>query len=100
MGMSRTTITALLGTVLATSGAAWAQNSADTRDDRPAITTYWGDTGLWFVPTAEVIKSKGWAFGVYRTEQDYKQGRSDVAFYPLTFAIGAEPSNSSAPLVL
>jgi outer membrane protein OmpA-like peptidoglycan-associated protein len=87
--MSRTTVTALLVSVLASSGWAWAQGSSDTREDRPAITSYWGDTGLWFVPTAEVLKSRGWAFGVYRTEQDFKQGRTDVEFYPLTFAIGA-----------
>ena len=87
--MNRTSITTLLAALFAASGPAWAQDSSGAREVRPAITSYWGDTGLWFVPTAEVLKARGWAFGVYRTEQDFKQGRTDVAFYPLTFAIGA-----------
>jgi hypothetical protein len=33
---------------------AWAQDSPAPQEVRPAITSFWGDTGLWFVPTAEV----------------------------------------------
>ena len=85
--MNRMTVTALLLTGLLVGGQAWAQDTS--KDDvRPAITSYWGDTGLWFIPTAEVIKSRGWAFGVYRTEVDFKQGASDATFYPATFAVG------------
>jgi outer membrane protein OmpA-like peptidoglycan-associated protein len=86
--MNRITITALLLMGLTIGGPAWAQDSED-EDVRPAITSYWGDTGLWFIPTAEVIKSRGWAFAVYRTELDFKQGSSDATFYPITFAAGA-----------
>jgi outer membrane protein OmpA-like peptidoglycan-associated protein len=86
--MNRTIITALLLMGLTLGGPAWAQDSED-KDVRPAITSYWGDTGLWFIPTAEVIKSRGWAFAVYRTELDFKQGSSDATFYPITFAAGA-----------
>jgi peptidoglycan-associated lipoprotein len=43
------------------------------------------------VPTAEVLKPGGWAFGAYRTELDFKQGSTDVAYYPGTLAIGAGP---------
>lgn len=86
--MNRITITALLLMGLTIGGPAWAQDSEDEAV-RPAITSYWGDTGLWFIPTAEVIKSRGWAFAVYRTEMDFKQGSSDATFYPITFAAGA-----------
>lgn len=86
--MNRITITALLLMGLTIGGPAWAQDSEDEAV-RPAITSYWGDTGLWFIPTAEVIKSRGWAFAVYRTELDFKQGSSDATFYPITFAAGA-----------
>jgi len=86
--MNRMKVVALLVTGVIVGGPAWAQDTATTKDDRPAITTFWGDTGLWFVPTAEVIKSRGWAFGAYRTEQDFKQGSTDVSYYPATFAVG------------
>ena len=66
-----------------------AQDSSSREEVRPAITSFWGDTGLWFVPTAEVLKAGGWAFGAYRTELDFKQGSTDVAYYPGTLAIGA-----------
>jgi peptidoglycan-associated lipoprotein len=67
----------------------WAQDNTSREEVRPAITSFWGDTGLWFVPTAEVLKPGGWAFGAYRTELDFKQGSTDVAYYPGTLAIGA-----------
>jgi len=70
---------------------AWAQDSSAPRTERPATATYWGDTGLWFVPTAEVIKPKGFSFSVYRTEFDFKQGLTDVSDWPVTMAIGAGP---------
>jgi outer membrane protein OmpA-like peptidoglycan-associated protein len=71
---------------------AWAQgDSSGTRTERPATASYWGDTGLWFVPTAEVVKSGGWSFSVYRTEFDFKQGVTDVSDWPVTLAVGAGP---------
>jgi len=66
-----------------------AQDTPSRQEVRPAITSFWGDTGLWFVPTAEVLKPGGWAFGAYRTELDFKQGSTDVAYYPGTLAVGA-----------
>ena len=70
----------------------WAQDtSSPSPEVRPAVTSFWGDTGLWFVPTGEVLKPGGWAFGAYRTELDFKQGSTDVAYYPGTLAIGAGP---------
>ena len=80
----------LLGVLCAFAGAnVRAQDTSARQEVRPAITSFWGDTGLWFVPTAEVLKPGGWAFGAYRTELDFKQGSTDVAYYPGTLAIGA-----------
>jgi outer membrane protein OmpA-like peptidoglycan-associated protein len=71
---------------------AWAQDTSTTpREERPATATYWGDTGLWFVPTAEVLRPKGVSFSVYRTEFDFKQGLTDVSNWPVTLAVGAGP---------
>ena len=68
-----------------------AQDTTSREEVRPAVTSFWGDTGLWFVPTAEVLRPGGWAFGAYRTELDFRQGSTDVAYYPGTLAIGAGP---------
>src|SRR5262245_24329239 len=71
---------------------AWAQDdSSATRTERPATASYWGDTGLWFVPTAETLKPGGFSFSVYRTEFDFKQGITDVSDWPVTVAVGAGP---------
>ncbi|HZM97557.1 MAG TPA: OmpA family protein [Vicinamibacterales bacterium] len=70
---------------------AWAQDSSGPRTERPATATYWGDTGLWFVPTAETVKPGGFSFSVYRTEFDFKQGVTDLSDWPITAAVGAGP---------
>jgi outer membrane protein OmpA-like peptidoglycan-associated protein len=69
---------------------AWAQDSG-TRTERPATASYWGDTGLWFVPTAEVVKPGGFSFSVYRTEFDFRQGVTSLSDWPVTAAVGAGP---------
>jgi peptidoglycan-associated lipoprotein len=81
-------IAALLLLMMGFTVPASAQDPSPSTDVRPAVTTFWGDTGLWFVPTAEVIKKSGWAFVAYHTEQQYSEGRTNVAFHPATFAIG------------
>src|SRR4030095_3744065 len=70
-----------------------AQDSAAPRRERPATATYWGDTGLWFVPTAETVKPGGFSFSVYRTEFDFRQGVTDLSDWPITAAVGAGPRN-------
>jgi len=47
-----------------------------------------GDTGLWFVPTGEVLPAKKWSGSVYRVNYDYNQGFTDVSNWPATFAFG------------
>jgi outer membrane protein OmpA-like peptidoglycan-associated protein len=88
----RRLITMLVLSSTLTAVPAWAQDpDPGTRTERPATASYWGDTGLWFIPTAETVKPGGWSFSLYRTEFDFKQGFSDVSDWPLTVAVGAGP---------
>ena len=57
-------------------------------ETRPATTTFRGDTGLWFVPTGEVLPAKRWSFSVYRVNFDYNEGFTDVSNLPVTFGVG------------
>ena len=65
-----------------------APSTAVTGETRPATTTIMGDTGLWFVPTGEVLPQKRWSGSAYRVNSDYNQGFTDVSNWPLTFAFG------------
>jgi hypothetical protein len=55
---------------------------------RPATTTFMGDTGLWYVPTGEVLPRKKWSVSAYRVNFDDNQGFSDVSNWPVTFGYG------------
>ena len=55
---------------------------------RPALPTINGDTGLWFVPTAETMPAGKWSFSVFRANYDRKQGLTDVNQMGVTGAIG------------
>src|SRR5207244_3048680 len=55
---------------------------------RPATTTFLGDTGLWYVPTGEVLPRKKWSISAYRVNFDDNQGFTDISNWPLTFAVG------------
>jgi outer membrane protein OmpA-like peptidoglycan-associated protein len=87
----------VLSAALAVSTTAIAQTpqtpppaSGATGDEptRPATTTVSGTTGIWYVPTAEVLPARKWSASVYRTNIDYGQGFTDVSTFPLTFAVG------------
>ncbi len=62
--------------------------SAPDAASRPAFTTSEGDTGLWYVPTAEVLAKGKWSASGYRASMNYVPGFSNVADFPLTFAAG------------
>ena len=47
-----------------------------------------GDTGLWFVPTGEILPAKKWSASAYRVNFDYQQGFTDVSNWPVTFGFG------------
>jgi outer membrane protein OmpA-like peptidoglycan-associated protein len=70
------------------SSQAWAQTqgsqsaSPSPPDDsatRPATTTVNGDTGLWYVPTGEVLPKGRWSVSFYRTNWDRKEAFSDIS---------------------
>ena len=55
---------------------------------RPATNTFSGDTGLWYVPTAEVLPQREWSAGLYRAGFNYVEGFSNVSDFAATFAYG------------
>jgi len=57
-------------------------------DERPATTTIMGDTGLWFVPTGEVLRDKTWSVSGYRANWDIHQGFTDISHFIGTFGYG------------
>jgi outer membrane protein OmpA-like peptidoglycan-associated protein len=59
-----------------------------TSDTRPATTTFFGDTGLWFAPTAEVLAHGKWSASGYRRGTNYVQGFTNVGDIAGTFAVG------------
>ena len=63
------------------------QTSTDI-ETRPATTTFMGDTGLWNVPTGEVLPARRWSVSAYRVNFDDNQGFSDISNWPVTFGVG------------
>jgi peptidoglycan-associated lipoprotein len=55
---------------------------------RPATPTFYGDTGLWFVPTAETLPGGRFSFSAFRANYDRRQGLTDVNQIGLTGAVG------------
>ena len=70
-----------------------------TGETRPATTTFMGDTGLWFVPTGEVLPAKKWSGSAYRVNYDYNQGFTDVSNWPATFGVRPRRSGGSVRCV-
>src|SRR5438874_3606605 len=71
-----------------TSGTPTQSSSTATADTRPATTTFFGDTGLWFVPTAEVLAHGKWSVSGYRRGTNYIQGYTNVGDFAGTFGVG------------
>ena len=88
--MTTTKIAGLLAILACTAAPALAQTGATPppTETRPATTTSSGDTGLWFVPTAEILPAKNWSISAYRVNFDYEQGFTDVSRFPITFGYG------------
>jgi hypothetical protein len=64
---------------------------ATTEETRPATTTFMGDTGLWFVPTAEIVPPKRSSFSLYYYNFDREAGFTDVGNFIPTFGYGIHP---------
>jgi outer membrane protein OmpA-like peptidoglycan-associated protein len=52
------------------------------------MTTFTGDTGLWFVPGAEVLPDGKWSASAYRRGTNWIQGYTNVSDFAGTFAYG------------
>jgi len=79
------------GTSTGQSSSAPQTTSASTdqaQETRPATTTFNGDTGLWYVPTGEVLAKGKWSASVYRRGTNWVQGYTNVADFAGTFAVG------------
>ena len=57
-------------------------------ETRPATTTFRGETGLWFVPTGEVLPAGRFSLSAYRVNFDYNPGFTDVSNWPVTLGFG------------
>ena len=57
-------------------------------ETRPALPTFFGDTGLWFVPTAETLPTHKASGSLFRANFDRRQGLTDVSDVGLTAAFG------------
>jgi outer membrane protein OmpA-like peptidoglycan-associated protein len=57
-------------------------------ETRPATPTMFGDTGLWFVPTGEILPARKWSLSLYRVDWNYNQGFTNGSFWPVTFGVG------------
>jgi peptidoglycan-associated lipoprotein len=79
------------GTTTTTTSTAVTQDEVVLQGDttpRPALPTVLGDTGLWFVPTAETLPGQKWSFSVFRANYDRRQGLTDVSDIGITGAYG------------
>jgi outer membrane protein OmpA-like peptidoglycan-associated protein len=61
---------------------------APDTETRPATTTFFGDTGIWYVPTGEVLGHGKWSASVYRRGTNWIQGYTNVADFAGTFSYG------------
>lgn len=84
---SGTTASQTTGTTTSSTTSQSGTMSGDVQT-RPATTTFMGDTGLWYVPTGEVLPRKKWSMSAYRVNFDDNQGFTDVSNWPLTFGVG------------
>ena len=71
---------------LVASGVATAQDG--DAETRPANTTWFGDTGLWFIPTAEILPDGKWSISGYRANFDREQGLTDISHFIGTVGFG------------
>ena len=59
-----------------------------TPKTRPGSTTWFGDTGLWFVPTGEILPKGEFSVSGYRANFDRAQGLTDISHFIGTVGIG------------
>jgi outer membrane protein OmpA-like peptidoglycan-associated protein len=62
--------------------------SSEPSETRPATNTFLGDTGLWFVPTADVLPAKRWSGAGYYVNQDFGEAFTDIGNFAGVFGYG------------
>jgi len=67
--------------------ASSTQTSTDS-ETRPALPTYFGDTGLWFVPTGETLPMHRASGQIFRSDWNERQGLTDINQFGLTGGFG------------
>ena len=72
-------------TPVATTQMQDVQVASETRKSTVSVS---GDTGLWFLPTAEVLPHRKFSLSLYRANADFGQGYSDVSNFPASVAFG------------
>ena len=82
------TVATLLWASLAGAQAPASTSPPIDEATRPATTTFFGDTGLWFVPTAEVLGGGQISASGYRRSTNWMQGYTNVGDFAGTFAFG------------
>ena len=65
-----------------------ASSSQTSTETRPGLPTFFGDTGLWFVPTADTLATHKASFQLFRANWDERQGLTDVNNIGFTAAFG------------
>ena len=63
-------------------------STATTEETRPATTTFYGDTGLWYVPTAEILPHGKFSVSGYRRGTNWIQGYTNAGDFAGTFGFG------------
>jgi outer membrane protein OmpA-like peptidoglycan-associated protein len=76
------------GTAAAQTPAPPAATASPATPTRPATTTFFGDTGIWFVPGAEVLGNGRWSVSGYRRGTNFVQGYTNVGDFAATFGVG------------
>src|SRR6267378_5422634 len=71
------------------SSTSQSTTSSDT-STRPATTTFFGDTGLWYVPTAEILAHGKWSVSGYRRGTNWIQGYTNIGDFAGTFGVGVK----------
>jgi peptidoglycan-associated lipoprotein len=82
-------------TTTSTSQTAVTQDEIVLQGDttpRPALPTFYGDTGLWFVSTAETLPARKFSLSAFRANFDRRQGLTDVNHLGATAAFGITDS--------
>ena len=79
----------LVSMLLVFAGPAVAQDQdGDGGNTRRAGSTFLGDTGLWFVPTGEILPDRKYSVSVHKANFDRQEGITDINHFAATFGIG------------